>query len=57
MKFYRKYSKESDLFPLKYATLSIDNPLRFRKNLLKMTVNKKIKNYNKNIRETKLKKI
>ena len=34
MKFYRDYSKESYSLLVNNATLSSDNPLRFRKNLL-----------------------
>ena len=33
MKFYIKYSKESDLLPLKCATLSKDNPNKPEKNI------------------------
>ena len=34
VKFYKKYTKESYLFLVNDVTLSSDNPLRFRKNLL-----------------------
>ena len=34
VKFYKKYTKQSYLFLVNDVTLSSDNPLRFRKNLL-----------------------
>ena len=35
MKLYKDYIKEPYLFLLNNTNLSLDNPLRFRKNLLK----------------------
>ena len=34
MKLYKEYTKEPHLFLVNETTLSSDNPLRFRKNLL-----------------------
>ena len=34
MKLYQEYTKEKHLFLVNSTTLSSDNPLRFRKNLL-----------------------
>ena len=34
MKLFKDYTKEPYSFLVKYTTLSSDNPLRFRKNLL-----------------------
>ena len=34
MKLYKEYTKEPDLFLVNHTTLSSDNPLKFRKNLL-----------------------
>ena len=34
MKLYKDYTKQPDSFLVNDTTLSLDNPLRFRKNLL-----------------------
>ena len=39
MKPYKDYTKEPFSFLVSHTTLQSDHPLRFRKNLLKMTVN------------------
>ena len=54
MKLYKVYTKESYSFLANDTTLSSDNPLRFRKNLLKISICEKIKAINKQINQTKL---
>ena len=43
MKLHKDYTKEIFSFLLNGTTLLSDNPLRFRKNLYKMTKSRKIK--------------
>ena len=43
VKLYQDYTKEPYSFLVKDTTLSSDNPLRFRKNLLKLCISEKIK--------------
>ena len=54
MKLYKVYTKESYSFLANDTTLSSDNLLRFRKNLLKISICEKIKAIDKQIDQTKL---
>ena len=47
MKLYKYYIKEPYSFLVSDTTLSSDNPLRFRKNLLEMSISEKIKTIDK----------
>ena len=51
---YKDYTNELFSFLLNETTLLSENPLRFRKNLLQMTVHEKIKTIDNKIEEGKL---
>ena len=53
MKLYKDYTNKSFSFSVNNTTLSSDNHLRFRKNLLKMTATERIKNINNKIEKSK----
>ena len=53
MKLYKQYTKEPNSYIVSNMTLSSDNPLRFRKNLLYMSISEKIKTINNKIEENK----
>ena len=53
VRLYKNYTKEPFSFLLNYTTLSSDNPLRFRKNLLQNDCFEKIKTINTKIEHNK----
>ena len=53
MKLDKDYTKEPYSFLVNDATLSSDNPLRFRNTLYKMTVTEKIKTINNKVEQKK----
>ena len=50
---YKDYTKEPYSFLVKDTTLSSDNPLQFRKNLLQMSISEKIKTIDSKINQNK----
>ena len=53
MKLYKDYTKEPYSFLVNDTTLSSDNPLRLRKNLLLRSISEKIKAINNKIEQNK----
>ena len=53
MKLYKDYTKEPYSFLVNDIILSSDNPLRIRKNLLKMTISDKMKTIDNKIEQNK----